>query len=89
MKSFGLKLKTVFPSAYVNVLFGIFTGIFANTQDLLVTTLVFLGIRFTAGHALTVERVTKVILSTNSFQTIRKPFANPFQISKRSTKVGK
>ena len=33
------------------------------------TTLVFLGIRFTAGHALTVERVIKVILSTNSLQT--------------------
>ena len=32
--------KDSFPSAYVKVLFRIFTGIFANTQDLLVTTLV-------------------------------------------------
>ena len=38
-------------------------------QDLLVTTLVFLGVHFTAGHALTVERVIKVILSTNHSQT--------------------
>ena len=39
-------LKTVlqFPSAYVNVLFRIFLGIFANTQDLLVMTFVFHGI---------------------------------------------
>ena len=60
-----------------------------NTQDLLVTTLVFLGMRFTPGHALMVERVIKVILPTNSLQTIRKPFEDPFQISERSTNVGK
>ena len=43
MKSFGHRLKTVF-NPHMNILFRIFTGIFANTQDLLVTTLVFLGI---------------------------------------------
>ena len=42
-------------------------------------TLVFLGICFMADHALTVERVIKVILSTNSLQTIRKPLSGPFK----------
>ena len=88
-KKFWPQTKDSFPSAYVNVLFRIFTGIFVNTQELLVATLVFLGICFMVGHALTVGRVIKFILSTNSLQTIRKSFANPFKISERSTKVSK
>ena len=82
--------KDSFLSAYVNVLFRIFAGIFVNTEDLLVTNLVFLGTGFMASHALMVERVIKIILWTkNSLQTIRKPFPNPFQISERSTKGSK
>ena len=38
-EKFRPQTKDSFPFAYVNVLFRIFTGIFANTQDLLVTTL--------------------------------------------------
>ena len=56
-EKFRPQTRDSFPSAYVNALFRIFTGIFVNTQDVLVTTLVFLGIRFTASHTLTVERV--------------------------------
>ena len=52
-EKFRPQTKDSFPSTYVSVLFRIFSGIFANTQDLLVTTLVFLGIRLKAGHACT------------------------------------
>ena len=69
--SFGHRpLKTVFqfPSAYVNKLFWIFLGIFANTQDLLVMTFVFL-VFLTASHRLMVETVLAKPFSTSEHST--------------------